>query len=268
MTIKMITAKETVMKKCLSQLLILVLLLGLSACAKTPVLSETVPTVKPINILNATIAELDEQTMLLAGSDVSAEAEDVYMVSTSVQVFDKEGNAADASILRPGMSITLEYDGNIAETYPMLLLGAKKISVISDEGDLIGFYRGILRELMETDPALNEGAEVIGFDFSALDNLRESEKAALMYLASQDAGLEYVSGTADELTELGYIDKNRGEFINGVLIELETADEKSESFTFSVSKWRSGTGAIGNDSCRAKRQNGVWSYEPGAQWIS
>ena len=247
----------------------LALIFSLFGCsAKKPVVPESTPPVRPVSVLNATIARIDDGTLLLAETDEGADAEDLYTASSDVEIIGLDGEAALASDLMPGMSVSVEYSGDITGNTLARKIPATKITVLNEGSDLIGFYLNVLKEIYAADDALNSEIETLAFDFSKLNNLRESEKAALMYLMAEYTDLAYISGTYEELGEQGIIDTKNLYFPNGVLLTLTTADEAVDSFTFDVSKWRGGLGAIGTSDCKAKLKGGAWSYEPGASWIS
>lgn len=82
-------------------------------------------------------------------------------------------------------------------------------------------------------------------------------------------GLDYVTGTWEELCDQGYIDKENLYWDNGVFLSIELTEEGARKFTFTAEKWRGGLGAIFYTGCAAKPgRSGQWSYEPGGFAIS
>jgi hypothetical protein len=53
-----------------------------------------------------------------------------------------------------------------------------------------------------------------------------------------------------------------------MLIRFELSDVTEDSFTFDVSKWRSGTGAYFLNDCKAVKKSRVWNYTIGSEMIS
>ena len=257
------------MKRLFAGAVALALLLSLFGCsAKKPKKPEATPAVRPVSVLNATVADISDNLLLLAGTDEGAGTGDLYTAAADAEIIGLDGKAAQAQALKAGMSVAVEYDGDISGNTEARKIPAKKITVLNEGNDLIGFYFGVLKETLEADDALNADIETIAFDFSELGNLRESEKTALMYLLSKDAGLPYISGTYEQLGEQGLIDTKNLCFPTGVLLKISTREETADSFSFDISKWRGGLGAIGTNDCKATLETGAWSYEPGGSWIS
>ena len=178
----------------------------------------------------------------------------------------EDGQDITPADLRPGMILEIVWDGMVAESWPCQI-SAEQVRVIEQGDDLVGLYREVLRELWDSDSALNHGAEILGFDFSTLTNLTGEEVTALEYLASCDLGLglQYVTGTWEELCEAGYIDGENLYWENGVFFSLKVKEAPEEGrFIFDAEKWRSGLGAIYYYDCEASRGiEGQWSCEFG-----
>lgn len=257
------------MKKLTIGALLLTLIIAFAGCKAEAPKPESTPTVRPISVLNATVARLDNGTLLLAGIDEDATSSDLYSADyAGAEIIGIDGKGCGASELKAGMSVAIEYDGDISGNTAARKIPALKISIINEGSDLIGFYSGVLKDIFTADDALNDGIDTLAFDLSALTNLRESEKAALMYLTAKDLELSYVSGSYEELAAQGIIDTKTLFFPTGVLLKISTADETADSFSFDVSKWRSGDGAIGQNGCKAKLKDGIWSSQTGENWIS
>lgn len=133
---------------------------------------------------------------------------------------------------------------------------------------LVGFYQTILDDLWNVDEGLNSGINVLALDLAQVSNLTEAEKDELVNMVSQSHGVEGIRGTFDELSEQGYIDKENLYFETGMLITIETTDVTEDSFTFDVTKWRSGTGAYFFIDCKAVKNGNGWSYTVGSEAIS
>jgi hypothetical protein len=154
------------------------------------------------------------------------------------------------------------------ESYPAQLGTPIYIKIIEQGDDLIGFYQGVFNDLWKVDDALNADVNLLAFDLSKVTNLTDSEKSALVYLLSTAHGLEGITGTFDELSEQGYIDRENLYFERGILFDFELSDITDKSFTFDASKWRSGTGAYYFHNCKAIQTDKGWSYTVGSEMIS
>ena len=135
-------------------------------------------------------------------------------------------------------------------------------------GSLVGVYQTILDDLWKVDEGLNSDITVLAFDLSQVPNLTEAEKDELINMVSKSHGVDGMRGTFDELSEQGYIDKENLTFETGMLITIEATDVTADSFTFDVTKWRSGTGAYFLIDCKAVKTGNGWSYSVGSEAIS
>lgn len=235
----------------------------LTACSSP--LSHTDPKLPEADaVLTGKIAKLYDDSFLLAGTGAS----DLYIVSSEPDLYNTDNTPADASALKAGLTVEIGYSGNIMESYPAQLDAPVYIKITGQEDDLTGFYQTILNDLWNVDAGLNSGISILAFDLSQVTNLSDAEKSALVYMVSSGHNLQGVTGTFDELSEQGYINKEYLYFENGMLFELTLSDVTEESFTFDASKWRSGTGAYFFSSCKAVKDGGVWSYTVGSEAIS
>lgn len=253
------------MKRTAALTLALFLLLSCTACAGAESFSADAPP-QTNAVLTGKIVSLGEGTVLLAGTDGA----ELYTLSSGLPVYDDSG-VADAGALRAGQMVGIGFGGDVMESYPAQLENPAYIRVTAQEDNLVGFYLSILRELWTRDEALNPtGDEVLAFDLSALENLTESEKGALIYLAGCEFGVRGIAGTFDSLSAEGYIDAENLYFKNGLFVSFTLSDLTEDSFDFSVSKWRGGLAAYGfnGSACCADRPTGEWNYTLGAEWIS
>ncbi|MEI6100744.1 MAG: hypothetical protein WCP73_02795 [Eubacteriales bacterium] len=141
-------------------------------------------------------------------------------------------------------------------------------SPIAVSNGLVALYTTVLSDLWNTDDGLNPHAGVLAFDLSQVTNLTDDEKSALVNSVSSSHGLKGITGTFDELAEQGLIDEKNLSFKDGMLFRFMIKDVTESSFTFDVSKWRSGTGAYFFNNCKAVKSGVVWSYIPGSAAIS
>ena len=104
----------------------LVLLFSLFGCsAQKPVTPEATPTIRPISVLNATVASVDGNMLLLAGTDEGADSGDLYSAATDVQIIGLDGLEVEPSALKAGLSVSVEYDGDITGNTAARKISAK-----------------------------------------------------------------------------------------------------------------------------------------------
>lgn len=250
------------MKKTLIvQIAMITLILSFTACTIHDG-SAQIPSTEAV--LAGKIAGMYDNTFLVAGTGPA----DLYIVSMELDIYGKDNKAADTAALRAGQKIEIGYNGGIMESYPAQLGEPVYIKIIRQDDDLVGFYQSVLNDLWKKDKGLNPETGMLAFDMSQIKNMNEGEKSALVYTMSEAFGLTGMTGTFDELSEQGYINREQLYFENGILIRFELSDVTEDSFTFDVSKWRSGTGAYFFQDCKAVNSGGVWSYTVGSEAIS
>lgn len=271
------------MRRLSAIVLALSFILFLAACSSIPGTdesqsSENTGTTEPVNtakpagsqppkadaVLAGKIIQLNDKSFLLAG----ASASDLYTVSGTPAVYDIDNKTADTSALKAGQNVEVGYSGAIMESYPAQLGNPVYVRITGQGDDMVGFYKTVLNDLWNVDNGLNSDIGIIAFDLSKVTNLNDAEKSALVYAVSTSYGLQGISGTFDELSEQGYIDKDKLYFKSGLLFEFKLTDVTEDSFTFDVKKWRSGDGAYYFIDCKAVRNEAGWSYTIGREAIS
>lgn len=170
--------------------------------------------------------------------------------------------------LKPGDILEITYNGMIAESYPAQIQ-AYDIKVVG-HNNLIDGYLAIIDDIWNEDSGLNGEIEMITIDTTGWIGLTDIEKEIILARIKEAYGFEVTVGTFDELADQGIIDKENLYFENGVHIVISdmTYDEKDEKITYSVSKWRSGLGAVGSDGSEAEYKDGNWIIKKGSMWIS
>lgn len=251
------------MKKLITCVLIILLVLALAACSEISSPGTQTPSGSAA-VLEGKIVQVLDGSILLAGSGSS----ELYTVPTNIDILGTDNKPFKVSALKPGQFIEVGYSGSILESYPAQPHQPSYIRITGQGDDLVGFYQTVLNDLWNVDDGLNPKDGVLAFDLSQAANLTESEKNALVYLESAFRGLDGVAGTFEELSAQGYIDKQNLLFENGMLFELKLTGEAENGFTFDASKWRSGTGAYFFLNCKAVKNGGVWSYTVGSEAIS
>ena len=215
-------------------------------------------------VLKGKIVELNDKALLLAGTGAS----DLYSLSNTLAIYDTDNKVTDISALKAGQNVEIGYSGVIMESYPAQPGSPVYVKIIEQGDDMVGFYQTVLNDLWNVDKGLNSDISTLAFDLSKVTNLSDSEKSALVYVVGNSHSLHGIKGTFDELTEQGYIDKEKLYFKNGILFTIELSDVTENSFTFDVKKWRSGDGAYYFIDCKAVRSDTGWSYTIGSEAIS
>lgn len=131
-------------------------------------------------------------------------------------------------------------------------------------------YLQVLEDLWSVDKALNEDITMVGVDLSAT-SLTEGEQATVALVFAQRHGVALVQGTAEELTEQGYITAEDFPcWEDGCLFALAEKESSDREVTFEAHKWRSALGAYFFTDCTAEADaDGGWrSYTVGAEMIS
>lgn len=175
------------------------------------------------------------------------------------------------NLVRVGDVISFDFNGMIAESYPAQIGNISNIQLVEEKGDTIGVYREALLALRGTDSGLDKNASEIVLDLTEVNNLSIVEKEALTYLFSCDIekfGSVYQSSMA-ELKENGKITDNDGflSFPDGVVYRISNVEEPN-GFTFDIKKWASSLGAYGFSDCKVTSKNNSYTWEKGDEWIS
>lgn len=215
-------------------------------------------------VLSGKITHMYDDSILLAGTG----AYDLYMISSVVDIYDANNQVIDTSALKAGQKVEIGYSGAVMESYPAQLGTPVYIKIIEQSEDMVGFYQTVINDLWNVDAGLNSDISLIAFDLSELSNLTDAEKSSLVYIVSSTHGLQGLSGTFDELSQQGYIDKENLYFEKGILFQFELGDVMEDSFTFHATKWRSGLGAFYFHKCKAVKTDDGWTYTIGSEMIS
>lgn len=226
----------------------------------------TVPDTSGDEVFSGKIASILGNSILLMGTD--GRGGSLYTQGlTSLVLIDSGGNTITAEDLKPGMTVDISYSGEVMESYPAQLAGTKTLQITGENDDILGFYMQLIRDIYDVDSGLNSGIEMIVLDLSEVENLTDAEKSALIYLMQNEYGYVTFEDTYDELVEKGLIVDSY--FENGILISFTDMSFNRNSFTFSLTKWRSGLGAYYYIDCKAgKDADGDWTYEIGTMAIS
>lgn len=257
------------MKRIFTVILVIMIAISLTSCADNGNIND--PNNEP-EVLTAKIMNITSTSILLAGTSDNADNADnadIYWLNTNgISIYGTKGEKLSYNALQNGMVVDVEFDGIIQESFPMGLGNVNSVRIIEQKDDLVNFYLGVTDDLYNTDKGLNEGISVIAFDLTGIKNLSETEKTALVYIASNIYDKETMSGTFEELSEQGYIDKENLYFENGLLFTLKDEKISGDKFKFDIQKWRSGLGAYYFNDCTAEKKDDKWTYEIGTHMIS
>jgi|GEM_PF-3018876 len=207
-----------------------------------------------------------------AGSAAATMTGTVFFVGETPFLFNASSlyslpTRSDIPTLLGGEVVEIGYDGFILESWPAQFANVSYITISEERPDVIAFWLGVLEDLMETDPALNEDAEMLTFDFTKA-TLSPEERDAFLYAAGCIYGVETYEYTFEALYEAGLVDPEKPYFEHGLHIMLEVFDVADQAFGFHIQKWRSALGAYGFHDCTATLKDGIWTYVIGEQFIS
>ncbi len=211
------------------------------------------------------------KSLLVTPDKDSSESKSSDKISVNITELLLKGlNGEDITLqdLKPGDILEITYNGVILESYPAQI-SSSNIKVVG-HNNLIDGYLAIIDDIWNEDSGLNSEIEMITVDTTGWVDLTEIEKEIILAGMKEAYGFEVTVGTFDELADQGIIDKENLYFENGVHIVISdiTYHEKPEKITYSVSKWRSGLGAVGSDGSKAELKDGKWIITKGSMWIS
>ena len=140
----------------------------------------------------------------------------------------------------------------------------------------IGVYANALDFLYHQDEGLNDGIEMVAFDFSGCTNLSQEDKTALMEYLADKWGVPYMKSNLAQLKEEGYIKVDENGFTSfekGILVSIDASGNLQEAadgedFVFTVEKYRTSLGAYWLADCKATFDGTEWAYHIGSHAIS
>ena len=220
----------------------------------------------PVSALFRIVDGAEQGNLLLAALEGSAAGVgNVFRLGTADLEIYQDRQKMDPSALKDGMTVEINWRGDILETYPAQWSNVILVEIKDGTDDLCGLYLQVLEDLWSVDPGLNTGITELGVDLSGLTDLSESEKAAVAWRFGELHGLSPIQGTFEELCEQGYIDRENLYWEDGCLFSLTGSAEGG----FDAEKWRSGLGAYFFCDCSARMaKDGIWSYTVGSEAIS
>jgi hypothetical protein len=183
-----------------------------------------------------------------------------------IEITRKDGTPAASSDILSGMLLSFGYD-TVLEMYPSIIQGAGPIEIIDQKDDIISMYLNAVKDLYEQHTDLNSDITMISLDVTGVKNLTAGDKEALRYLVANEYSIDATLNTRDELVDLGLIDDYLN-FETGLLYIISDTDIANDSFTFDISKFRSGLAAYFYTDCTATKTGDVWGYSVGRIGIS
>lgn len=210
---------------------------------------------------NGLLVSSDEESMEYLSSDKMS----VGLLET--EIYGQDDNLIDEEILEPGDRVKIFYNGIIAESYPAQI-SAKKIEVVG-HNDIIDGMFALIDDIYQEDSALNSDISMIALDTSEWTSILMAEIYTILAMVEEKYEVEIIQGTYEELAERGLIDEENLYFESGILITLRDIkiNKGRDKISTSISKWRSGLGAIGWDG-EAKLKAGEWKITRDNMWIS
>ncbi|HKL78943.1 MAG TPA: hypothetical protein VJ888_00760, partial [Mobilitalea sp.] len=200
-------------------------------------------------------------------SDAYRSSDKISVALLGAEVKDSAGNTIGGDQLKAGDIVKITFNGVILESYPAQITA--NIVELIDHNILIDGYMALIDDIYQEDSGLNGDINMIAFDTAGWVELTGIEKEIILSLVKEKYGFETLQGTFDELAEQGLIDKENLYFEKGILIEISEMEYDAENKIIkgSISKWRSGKGAIGADA-EARLEGDKWKITKTNQWIS
>lgn len=253
---KKFQSKKSIALLCLA----LLLALTLTACTRSAAANSD-PTKTSAATLSGYLVENDNGSLL-----VSSEDSGLYFVSAETALVKKGGSELSVSELKPGMTLSIGYDGAVLESYPAQF-NAQTIVVTEETDDKISLYAQALRHIYE-DGERMDSEKTIFLDLTKLTSLSDGQKNALAYVMSNyyhtKTEADVVRSSYEELESQGRL--KDGAIKDGVIFSVK--DSESKKGAFAVSQWWGPLGASGFGECTAKFKDGAWSINYGGAWIS
>lgn len=201
------------------------------------------------------------------GSDAYRSSDKISVNINGAPILDESGDEMSVDQLKPGDLLMISYNGVILESYPAQI-GASRIDYLG-HNLLLDAYMASITDIYQEDSGLNGDIRMIAFDTTEWVDLTEIEKEIILSMVKEKYGFDTLQATFEELSEQGLIDKDNLYFPEGILIELKNMkwNEEEKVLKCSISKWRSGLGAIGAD-VEAEYDGGGWKLTKTGMWIS
>ena len=207
------------------------------------------------------VGKIDDSMCLLAGVGLGGGG--LYFLDTAAL----PAGEAPKEIWEGGTKLEVVYSC-ISDVNPFMIGDPQSATALGQGNDVVGFFLARILEIYKEDSGLNEGISTVVLDLSHLSGFTTDEKEALTYLTEYHLGVSTRQGTYAGLIEEGLLSEDTLNFPDGVLITLTGNVSDDGAVCFSVSKWRSGTGAIGRTDSSGTIDGDSFTYTPGGMFIS
>lgn len=207
------------------------------------------------------VGKIDDSMCLLAGVGLGGGG--LYFLDTAAL----PAGEAPKEIWEGGTKLEVVYSC-ISDVNPFMIGDPQSATALGQSNDVVGFFLARILEIYKEDSGLNEGISTVVLDLSHLSGFTTDEKEALTYLTEYHLGVSTRQGTYAGLIEEGLLSEDTLNFPDGVLITLTGNVSDDGAVCFSVSKWRSGTGAIGRTDSSGTIDGDSFTYTPGGMFIS
>lgn len=169
--------------------------------------------------------------------------------AAGLPVYAQDGSASTASMLKPGMCVSVKYDGYLLETYPAQFSGVTEVTInASNANDVEYLAKQISGMFPSTSPS-----DISRWDisFQGVSFLSEREKVALKHILSENWGDANISidaeGTASEGT--GHI-----------LVQTDECSDTSLLLSITVDTGKDDETPM-TRTIQATRTDGAWTNE-------
>lgn len=211
------------------------------------------------------------ETLLIAPSADSNEVRSSDKISVNTNgatLVNEKGEPITLKELEAGDILVVTYNGIIAESYPAQITASKVEKV--GHNNLLEGYLALIDDIYQEDAGLNSEIDTIALDTTQWINVSKVQKEMIFARVKETYGHEVAEGTDEELAEQGLIDKESLSFPRGILIRITGMEynDKKETITCGISKWRSGDGATGAGKVTAVLKEGVWKITKEDRWVS
>lgn len=213
----------------------------------------------------------EEGSLLLAAQ--SGEGDRLYRLTVGEGVeLTLDGEPAAAADLRDGMLVSIQFSGEVLESYPAQLAKVGAVHALTDgQDDRCGLALQILEDLWAEDSGLNGGPDgsltYFGIEIDPALLPEAAEREAAVWRFAELHGVQPLTGSWQQLADEGYIDAENLYWEDGLFFSLtptEGSAQREDALFFTAQKWRSGLGAIFFTDCAAVRDAaGRWQYETG-----
>lgn len=211
-------------------------------------------------VSRAKILDIYENSVLMCG--VEGEIETLYSLTT----MNKDNLPIDA---RAGSIIDIYFDGLVMESYPARISNIIKIEVFNQEGDYVGLFTDILKELNDlNNNSYKDMYKNIRIQADTKDILSKDEKNGLTYIVGNkiDIANSFQVTNIEQELEFGLDTENTQEML---LFNITVNEIDEQGFTFDIGiSYPDLEIKNGYLNCRVNFNDGELEYTKGEEYIS